>query len=65
MESESEFIGQILFCILSNIPHLSFHPFCIYNLNGEKALSGFSGGSVAKNQPPNAGDARDVSLIPG
>ena len=65
MESESEFIGQILFCIQSNIPHLSFHPFCIYNLYGEKALYGFLGGWVVKNQPSSAGDARDMSLIPG
>ena len=26
---------------------------------------GFSGGSVVKKQTANAGDARDVSLIPG
>ena len=26
---------------------------------------GFSGGSVAKNLPANAGDTRDASLIPG
>ena len=26
---------------------------------------GFSGGSVAKNLPDNAGDTRDASLIPG
>ena len=26
---------------------------------------GFSGGAVAKNLPANAGDTRDVGLIPG
>ena len=26
---------------------------------------GFSGGSVVKNPPANAGDARDVGSIPG
>ena len=26
---------------------------------------GFSGGSVVKNPPANAGDVKDVSLIPG
>ena len=26
---------------------------------------GFPGGSVVKNPPDNAGDVRDVSLIPG
>ena len=29
------------------------------------ASMGFSGGSVVKNLPANAGDARDGSLIPG
>ena len=29
------------------------------------SLLGFPGGSVVKNQPANAGNARDLSLIPG
>ena len=28
-------------------------------------LKGFPGGSVVKNSPANAGDTRDVGLIPG
>ena len=28
-------------------------------------LKGFSGGAVVKNPPANAGDTRDVGLIPG
>jgi len=28
-------------------------------------LKGFPGGSVVKNSPGNAGDTRDVGLIPG
>ena len=30
-----------------------------------KDSGGFSGGSVVKNLPANAGDARDMGLIPG
>ena len=30
-----------------------------------KDSGGFPGGSVVKNLPANAGDARDMSLIPG
>ena len=29
------------------------------------AIKGFPGGSVVKNPPANAGDVRDVGLIPG
>ena len=29
------------------------------------SLLGFPGGSVVKNSPANAGDARDLSLTPG
>ena len=30
-----------------------------------KPLAGFMGGSVVKNPPANAGDARDVGSVPG
>ena len=30
-----------------------------------KSLRGFPGGSVVKNPPVNAGDAREADLIPG
>ena len=32
---------------------------------GHPFLQDFSGGSVVKNTPANAGDAREVGLIPG
>ena len=32
---------------------------------GIMSPSGFAGGSVVKNPPANAGDARDLGLIPG
>ena len=32
---------------------------------GHPFLKDFSGGSVVKNTPANAGDAREVGLIPG
>ena len=36
----------------------SFKRYMVVNL-------GFPGGAVVKNPPANAGDARDVGLIPG
>ena len=35
----------------------------IYLINND--IEGFPGGAVVKNLPPNAGDTRDVGLIPG
>ena len=33
--------------------------------SGEVVVKGFAGGSMVKNLPANAGDAREVGLIPG
>ena len=37
---------------------------CSFKQDSIEAL-GFQGGTVVKNPPANAGDARDVGLIPG
>ena len=37
---------------------------CSFKQDAIEAL-GFQGGTVVKNPPANAGDARDVGLIPG
>ena len=34
-------------------------------LNSGVNIEGFPGGSVVKNSPDNAGDKRDVGLLPG
>ena len=41
------------------------HLFNKYLFRTEQATEGFPGGSVVKNPPANAGDARDTGLIPG
>ena len=33
--------------------------------NSQEAPEGFPGGSMVKNPPANAGDTRDMGLIPG
>ena len=59
-----------------NLLNTAFHTHYIHALenNGYSLLGfinvyyikrGFPGGTMVKNLPPNAGDARDVSLIPG
>ena len=42
-----------------------FHAIYLSTLNKTLLLPGFPCGTVVKNLPANAGDARDVGLIPG
>ena len=37
----------------------------LYNMNKQHCKSSFSGHPVVKNLPANAGDTRDMGLIPG
>ena len=43
--------------------HKQFHPFDLYISSTQ--IQGFPDSSVVKNLPANAGDIRDVGLIPG
>ena len=58
-------------CLKAGIKHLSLvsqsknNSRMTYLSSIAKEVSGFPGGSVVKNLPANARDARDVGLIPG
>ena len=60
-----------IFCVLAPIlskqtSALSVYPFLSFYLKFSKlTIRGFPGGTVVKNLPANAGDTRDVGLIPG